>query len=82
MTISCCDACGRTTEDEMSAQRDTWAYLFITKRYRCPACHAALRAAAGITGTAVDKGDALPPDSRGALPKETASTILLPSVKG
>ncbi len=79
--ISCQDRCGASVADEMAAQQAAWTYLSITGRYRCTDCRRALAAAATMRGTDDETPDTLPRDSRGALPKETASTIT-PPVKG
>lgn len=78
--IGCRGGCGAKVVDEEAAQAAGWAFLEISKGYRCGACDRELRAANAIVGTDGQTLDALPPDSRGALPKETASTIAAPSV--
>lgn len=82
MTISCTDGCGATVEDEKAAGELGWAWLSIRGGYRCGPCDHALYAANKIVSTAGVTADELPADSRGALKKETASTIAAPSVKG
>jgi hypothetical protein len=79
--LACADACGASLpEDEISMHG--WQFLEIQRRYRCPACFRSLTAASGLPGTpARTFVDALPADSRGALRKETATTITPPSVK-
>lgn len=71
--ISCSAGCKRQVEDPAQAG---WWFLEISSRWRCGACDRELRAASEITGMHGDSGDALSKDSRGALSKETASTIL------
>jgi hypothetical protein len=79
--IACADACGASLP-EAEINQHGWQFLEIQRRYRCPACFRALRAAAGIKGTTrAPFVDEIAPDSRGALRKETASTIAAPSVK-
>lgn len=78
MNTSCTSACGRTADNPLQAG---WAYLDITRQWRCPDCVQELHAAGSMVGQGVDAGDPLPPDFRGALPKETASTIYPPTVK-
>ena len=80
-TIRCRDACGAARADEEACISAAWTYLQISKGWRCPKCAAALRDASGIVGTDAVTEDTLPPISRGSLPRETASTILPPSLK-
>lgn len=82
MTVSCRGECGKTHPDEAAAEHAGWNYLWITKGWRCGDCARALHAAGQMSGTDGMTQDTLPKDSRGALPKETASTILPASVKG
>lgn len=78
--IGCRGGCGAKQVDGEAAAHAGWRYLEITRGWRCAACDRALTAASGIVGRGVDAGDSLDPSDRGALPKETASTILAPSV--
>lgn len=79
--IGCRDSCGARVPDETAAMQAGWSYLHVTGGWRCGPCAAALRVAAGIPGPAgAPMVDPLPPNSRGALPKETASTISAPVV--
>lgn len=59
-----------------------WVHLAVQNRWRCPTCDAALLAVAHINGADPDPNfvDAVPKDSRGALPKNTADGITRPSV--
>ena len=82
MSIRCRDTCGRSVEDEAAALQAGWSYLEITKAYRCGACDGALRAVRHIIGPDAVTPDNLPPDSLGAIKRETASGILPPVVKG
>lgn len=83
MEISCSTGCKRTVEDEVGASTAGWEYLSISARWRCPTCYRELRAAASIVGGTKQAADTIvDPKSRGALRRETASTILPPSVKG
>lgn len=79
--IRCRDACGAAVDDEKAALDAAWSYLSIAAAWRCPACDRALRQAAAIVGTDQVTEDTLPADSRGALPRETASTIHPPTVR-
>lgn len=81
-TIRCRGLCGAALPDDEAALRAGWSYLQITTGWRCGLCERELRAAGGIAGHDQASEDALPPSSRGALPRETASSILPPSVKG
>lgn len=75
-----CRDCERTTQDESTALREGWTFLSIAGGCRCPVCVSVLRKAGGIAGTTgLIEPDLLSPDSRGALPKETASTITPPA---
>lgn len=80
--IKCRGQCGLAVVNDEDAVRAGWTYLQITRGWRCGACGRALRAAAEIKGSAEVPSDALPSNSIGALRRETASTILPPSVKG
>jgi hypothetical protein len=81
--IRCRSQCGASVSDDDAALRAGWSYLQITAGWRCGACNRALIAARDIVGGQGGfSADPLPPDSRGALPRETASSILPPSVKG
>lgn len=79
MTVGCSDSCGTQTDDPLQAG---WSFLVISTRWRCGPCAAALRRVVGIVGGPGSTADDLPNDSRGALPKATAHTILPHSVKG
>lgn len=82
-SIRCRGQCGSALPDDEAAQRAGWSYLQITAGWRCGACERALIEAAHLTGTPGGYSpDPLPSSSRGALPRETASSILPPSVKG
>ena len=83
MTIGCRDSCGAKVEGfEEDALKAGWHYLMITKNWRCPDCTRALGMAQHLQGTPGGyTPDRLDPKSRGALPRETASGILPPSVK-
>jgi len=80
--ISCSGGCKALhLADEID--KSGWTFLEISGRYRCGACERELHAASFIPGTEPGEFvDALPADSRGALPKETASSISPPSLKG
>lgn len=78
--MNCRDNCGREVADEDDAMQAGWTLLAVAGGYRCGTCSRTLREASFITGDLnPDFVDTLPADSRGALPKETASTIF-PSV--
>jgi len=82
--IRCHDACGATITvlEPHEAIAAGWHHLSITGSWRCGPCARALGYAAQIVGTEGGYSpDPLPPTSRGALPKETASSILPPTVK-
>lgn len=79
--IACRGMCGAKVEDEDAATRAGWDYLSITAGYRCGTCGLALREAAKLPGTPDATVDTIAPHSRGAIKKETASTILPPTVK-
>lgn len=59
-----------------------WSFLQITGGWRCGRCDGELQAASRMVGTDDQTTDTLPADSRGALPRETASGIVAPAVKG
>lgn len=73
--IGCADQCGAQIQDyEQDALQAGWTHLTISNRWRCPNCMTTLQLAGRIVGTDGVTKDRLPPGSRGALPKETAST--------
>jgi hypothetical protein len=77
--IACIDLCGLRVENPVAAG---WNYLEMQRRFRCGGCARLLILAREIPGTAAEEfTDPLPSTSRGALPKETASTIAAPTVK-
>lgn len=80
--LRCHDRCGREVLDVDAAMQAGWSYLSITARWRCGPCGAALRAASSMVGQGEGTVDALPPESRGALRKATADTIVIPYLKG
>jgi hypothetical protein len=81
--INCVDGCGTPgCQHEDEALDRVWHHLEISDRWRCADCTRALREAASLVGTDSITVDKLPADSRGALPKETASTIYPVSVRG
>ena len=80
--IRCRDQCGAEVADEGAAERAGWSCLQTTGGWRCGPCAGALYRASRMRGTDGHTPDTLPPASRGALPRETASTITAPSVKG
>lgn len=80
--LPCKGECGAKVADDEAATAAGWEYLSISGKYRCGKCTRELRAAGRMVGT--EPGifvDPLPADSRGALPKETASSISAPTVK-
>lgn len=79
--ITCRGECGIKQPSEEAALQAGWSHLEISNGWRCGACGRLLREAGSIVGTDGVTEDRLAPDSRGALPKETASTILQPTVK-
>lgn len=79
-SIGCRGGCDAKQADEEAAARAGWRYLEITKGWRCGACDHTLVAASTIVGSGDCSGDPLAPHDRGALARETASTILAPSV--
>jgi hypothetical protein len=80
--IACNAGCGVTVADDAEAETRGWSWLMVARGWRCRACIRALTAASGLPGTpARTFVDAVPADSRGALRKETATTITPPSVK-
>lgn len=82
ITLACRDECGARVADDEAALAAGWSYLSIRAAWRCGACARALIDAAQIPGeSAGDFVDQLPAGSRGALRKETASTIAAPVVK-
>jgi hypothetical protein len=86
--IACRDGCGAKVPDGLvegnpAWQNAGWSWMPITNSYRCGACEGALWRARGIDGARPTAFvDTLPPDSRGALKRETASSILPPTVRG
>lgn len=81
--VRCRGLCGAAHTDENAALRAGWSCLQITAGWRCGACERALLAAGRMKGhDRPSDGDPLPLDSRGALPRETATSILAPAVKG
>ena len=80
--MNCRDMCGASVADQDAAMQAGWSYLHVAGGWRCGACTHTLALAARLQGTeAAYTPDPLPPHSRGALPKETASGILPPTVK-
>jgi hypothetical protein len=80
--ISCRDECGARVVDDQAAMAAGWSYLSIRAAWRCGACARSLLEAARIEGLEhVEFVDQLPAGSRGALRKETASSIAAPVVK-
>lgn len=80
--LRCYDGCGLAVVDEEAAMQAGWSYLATVARWRCGPCGAALRRAATMVGAGQDRPDTLPPASRGALPKATADSIVIPYLKG
>lgn len=80
LSVACVGGCKRTVPDMEAASHAGWRYLEIQNRWRCPECNRELRAAQQITGHDQPTVDELDPTSRGALRKETASTISPPTV--
>lgn len=85
--IRCRDGCGlevvaQTYADAEQKCNDAgWSYQHIRGGgYRCGTCERALLGAQTIPGAPAQEDfvDQVPPRSRGALPKETASTIVPP----
>ena len=83
VTIACGDACGaELTTPVTEVDRIPWLWLPVANKYRCGACQRALQTASSIEGVEQHPFvDNVPKDSRGALPKETASTISPISVR-
>lgn len=80
--LRCHDACGAEVDDEDKALMAGWSYLQALRAWRCPKCARELLAASSMAGTPPVEGpDPLPPHSLGALKKETASSILPPTVR-
>lgn len=81
--IACRDECGAKVADGEAALQAGWAWLSIQGAWRCGACAGALYRASKIEGAPAPATfvDPLPPGSRGALPKETASSIAAPVVR-
>lgn len=82
MIVNCYDTCGASQPSEDAAMQAGWTYLSIAGKWRCGACAGALYRASSTRGHSGSTPDTLDKHSRGALPKETASTITPPSVKG
>jgi hypothetical protein len=83
--IACSSGCGNKTwlNEKGEPAQAGWEYLSISARWRCGTCWRELRAASAFPGAPAGEFiDAIPPDSRGALPKETATTISPPVLKG
>lgn len=80
--LRCGDGCGLTVIDEEAAMQAGWSWLPTASRWRCGPCGAALYRASTMVGQGVAKPDTLPPGSRGALPKATADSIVIPYLKG
>lgn len=78
-TVRCRDRCGRSQPNEDAALQAGWSWLSIAGGWRCGPCGGALAAAARLRGPDELPRDALPPDSRGALTRETASSITPPA---
>ena len=78
----CRDACGARVADEKAAEEAGWTRLAVAGGWRCGNCVRICLEAGAIVGMQ-DEGfvDHLPATSRGALPKETASTIAKPAVR-
>ncbi len=71
--IPCSAGCKRSEVDPLAAG---WEQLPITGWWRCGTCTRELTAASSLVGMNPEPFvDPLPADSRGALPRETASSI-------
>lgn len=80
--MNCRDLCGASVADEQAAGAAGWSCLSVAGGWRCGPCSNALAIASGIAGApGADFVDPLPAESRGALPRETASTIAASVVK-
>lgn len=73
--INCRDGCGAETTDDGGS----FTFLAIAGGWRCGACVRKLLETSALVGVDGETTDKLDPKSRGALPKETASTISPPS---
>lgn len=77
--IPCSAGCKRAELDPGAAG---WSQLEITGWWRCGACTRELHAASSLVGMNPEPFvDALPADSRGALPRETATSIAAVAVR-
>jgi hypothetical protein len=79
VSTGCSDSCGALADDPVAAG---WTFLAFSSRWRCGPCAAALRKVVGIVGPPGSTPDNLPADSRGAIPKATAESIVAVAVKG
>jgi hypothetical protein len=78
-TVGCAAGCGSNWLAS-DIEKSGWDYLSISGRWRCQTCYSELVAAREIIGVEGSYApDPLPPTSRGALRKETASTIMAPA---
>lgn len=85
--VNCRDGCGTYVEFSDNANLETaateltaagWGWLSSVSRWRCPGCIERLNTVTAALAADPDFADKLDPRSRGALPRNTASTILPP----
>ena len=83
MSVACREgeACGKEVASEDEAMQAGWSWLAVAGGWRCGDCVQILLQAGAIVGTGGQTEDKLDPTSRGALPKETASSITPPAVR-
>lgn len=88
LVVNCRDGCGtfEPFAPEVSAEEASdallaigWLFLASVSRWRCPACKDRLDNVIAASVNDPDFADKLDPRSRGALPRNTAVTILPPA---
>lgn len=86
--VNCRDGCGTFSEfafgtvlEEAAVELSAagWTFLASVARWRCPACGERLTAVTASLASDPDFADKLDPRSRGALPRNTAVTIVPPA---
>ena len=80
--IVCIGQCGKSWADADEAEKAGIEFFAVARGYRCGQCSRALALSAQLARQAESPfRDELPSGSRGALPKETAYTIIPSRVK-
>lgn len=80
--VSCFGGCGKSYAGEDEAAKAGCLWLPVARAWRCMSCVNELLEVSKTTGRGTETIDNLSVHDRGALAKETASTIVEPRVKG